>query len=65
MSHTTRTTIEICDSLSSLVDKIANIEIQMFVLCGENEDLKNQMAILNGLRTWRALQQNRVFLGHT
>jgi hypothetical protein len=47
MSHTTRTNIEICDSLSSLVDKIANIEIQMSVLHSENEDLKNKMANLN------------------
>jgi hypothetical protein len=47
MSHTTRTNIEISDSLSFLVDKIANIGIQMSVLCGENEDLKNKMAILN------------------
>jgi chromosome segregation ATPase len=47
MSHTARTNIEISDSLSSLVDKIANIEIKMSVLRGENEDLKNKMAILN------------------
>jgi hypothetical protein len=32
MSHTPRTNIEISDSLSSLVDKIANIEIQMSVV---------------------------------
>jgi hypothetical protein len=44
MSHTN---IEICDSLSSLVNKIANIEIQMSVLHDKNEDLKNKMAILN------------------
>jgi hypothetical protein len=47
MSHTTRTNIEINGSLSSLVDKIVNIEIQMSVLRDENEDLKNKMAILN------------------
>jgi hypothetical protein len=47
MSRTAKTNIEIHDSLSSLVDKIANIEIQMSVLRGENEDLKNKMAILN------------------
>jgi hypothetical protein len=47
MSHTTKTNIEIHDSLSSLVEKIANIEIRMSVLRGKNEDLKNKMAILN------------------
>jgi hypothetical protein len=47
MSRTVRTNIEIHDSFSSLVDKIANIEIQMSVLHGENEDLKNKMDILN------------------
>jgi hypothetical protein len=47
MSHTTKPNIEISDSLSSLVDKIANIEIQMCVLRDENEDLKIKMATLN------------------
>jgi hypothetical protein len=47
MSHTTKTNIKIHDSLSSLVAKIANIEIQMSVLHGKNEDLKYKMAILN------------------
>jgi hypothetical protein len=40
MSRAARTNIEIHDSLSFLVDKIANIDIQMSVLRGENEDLK-------------------------
>jgi predicted nuclease with TOPRIM domain len=46
MSHTTRTNIEICDSLFFLVDKIVNIEVQMSVLHDGNEDLKNKMATL-------------------
>jgi hypothetical protein len=47
MSQTTKTNSEISDSLSSLVNKIANIEIQMSVLRDENEDLKIKMAALN------------------
>jgi hypothetical protein len=47
MSQTTKTNSEISDSLSSLVNKIANIEIQMFVLRDENEDLKIKIAALN------------------
>jgi hypothetical protein len=49
-----------------LVDKIANIEIQMSVLRDENECLKNKMAILNKLiKDLGGAQQNRILLGHT
>jgi septal ring factor EnvC (AmiA/AmiB activator) len=47
MSQTTKTNSEISDSLSSLVNKIANIEIQISVLRVENEGLKIKMAALN------------------
>jgi hypothetical protein len=47
MSQTTKTNSEISGALSSLVNKIANIEIQMFVLRDENEDLKIKMAAWN------------------
>jgi predicted nuclease with TOPRIM domain len=47
MSQTTKTNSEISDSLSSLVNKIANFEIQMSVLCDKNEDLKIKMVTLN------------------
>jgi hypothetical protein len=48
MGANTAANSRIPDSLKSLVDRIANIELQMASIHGENKDLRDKPAILEG-----------------